>query len=258
VGTLIPILSLLVVVALGLIIVRIGAVALVLTGLSKELAQFQSLSAFMGVGFTTSESEQVLSHPVRRRIMRLLILLGNAGFVATVSSLIPLFVGGNDSSMSFWSKLLWLSCGLLLLWIFSASKYVDKKMSSTIGSCLKRWTKLDVHDFHGLLQLDAGYAVTEMKVEPDSWLAGRSLMDLRLGDEGAQVLGMRRLDGSYVGAPTGNTYIRRGDILIVYGKAEHLAELGLRKAGDTGNNEHETQVRALREAGDERSVIIER
>ena len=55
-GTLIPILSLLVVVAVGLLVVRIGTVALVLTGLSKELAHFQALSAFMGVGFTTSQS----------------------------------------------------------------------------------------------------------------------------------------------------------------------------------------------------------
>ena len=253
-GTLIAILSLLVVVAVGLLVVRIGTVALVLTGLSKELAHFQALSAFMGVGFTTSESEQVLTHPVRRRIMRMLILLGNAGFVATVSSLIPLFVSGDESTTSFWTKLLWLCCGLALLWVISASKYIDRQMSYLIGQALKRWTKLDVQDYRGLLQLDAGYTVSEMNVEPGAWVAGRSLMELRLGDEGVQVLGMRRADGEFLGAPTGRTYIRKGDTLIVYGKVEHLAELDQRRADAVGDMAHETRVRALHEAGDERNI----
>lgn len=253
-GPLIPILSLLVVVAVGLLIVRIGTVALVLTGLSKELAHFQALSAFMGVGFTTSESEQVLTHPVRRRIMRILILLGNAGFVATVSSLIPVFVTGGESGVSFWAKLLWLCCGLLLLWAISASKYIDRQMSVVIGAALKRWTKLDVQDYRGLLQLDAGYAVSEMKVEQGAWVAGRNLMELRLGDEGVQVLGIRRADGGFVGAPTGKTYIRKGDTVIVYGKVAQLAELDQRRADEGGDKAHEERARALREAGDERSI----
>jgi len=47
---------------------------------------------FTGVGFTTSESEKVVSHPVRRRILLMLMLLGNAGIVTAVSSLIVSFV----------------------------------------------------------------------------------------------------------------------------------------------------------------------
>ena len=253
-GTLIPIISLLVVVALGLIVVRIGTVALVLTGLSKELAHFQALSAFMGVGFTTSESEQVLTHPVRRRIIRFLILLGNAGLVATVSSMIPLFMTGGESGSPFWAKLLWLCCGLALLWVISASKYIDRQMSYLIGAALKRWTHLDLHDFRGLLQLDAGYAVSEMKVEPGAWVAGKSLSELRLADEGVQVLGIRRTDGEFVGAPTGRTYIRKGDALLVYGKVEHLAELDKRHADTEGDTIHATRIRALHESGDERVV----
>ena len=253
-GTLIPIVSLLVVVAVGLVVVRIGTVALVLTGLSRELAHFQALSAFMGVGFTTAESEQVLTHPVRRRIIRLLILLGNAGFVATVSSLIPLFVSGSETGVSFWVKLAWLCCGLVLLWVISASKYIDRQMSYLIGAALKRWTRLDLHDFRGLLQLDAGYAVSETKVEPWAWIAGKNLSEMRLADEGVQVLGIRRLDGEFVGAPTGRTYIRKGDTVIVYGKVEHLAELDQRHADADGDAAHKTRVRALHESGDERAA----
>jgi len=149
---------------------------------------------------------------------------------------------------------LWLCCGLTLLWAISASKYIDRQMSFVIGAALKRWTNLDLHDFRGLLQLDAGYAVSETQVEPGAWVAGKSLSELRLADEGVQVLGIRRADGEFVGAPTGRTYIRRGDTLLVYGKVEHLAELGKRHADTEGDTIHATRVRALHESGDERVV----
>ena len=59
-------------VAFGIVImialgaVRMGTLALQRTGLSREAATFQAQSAFMGVGFTTSESESLVNHPVRR------------------------------------------------------------------------------------------------------------------------------------------------------------------------------------------------
>ncbi|RME51644.1 MAG: potassium transporter TrkA, partial [Caldilineae bacterium] len=84
--------SLLVVVALSVIIARIATVALTLTGLSRDVAQFQARSAFTGAGFTTSESEYVVNHPVRRRIVLWLMFLGNLGIVTAVSSLLLTFV----------------------------------------------------------------------------------------------------------------------------------------------------------------------
>ncbi|NJK33035.1 MAG: potassium transporter TrkA, partial [Deltaproteobacteria bacterium] len=75
------IISLLVVVTLSLIITRIATIALMHTGLSRPVSQFQARSAFTGAGFTTQETEHVVNHPVRRRIIRTLMLLGNAGLV---------------------------------------------------------------------------------------------------------------------------------------------------------------------------------
>jgi hypothetical protein len=248
-----PILTLLVVVALGLLITRIGAVALTLTGLSRELAQFQALSAFMGVGFTTQESELVLEHPVRRRIIRMLILLGNAGFVAAISSLIPVFVTAEDSS-GFFLKLLALGGGLILLWMIAASKWVDRQLSQAIGWALKHWTRMEIYDYQGLLQVGAGYSVCELEVEEDYWVAGKSLVELRLGDEGVQVLAIRRADSEFVGAPTGRTYIRKGDTLVAYGKVEHLAELDGRKAGPEGDKAHEQRVHETQNVVDQQET----
>src|SRR5204863_1437497 len=80
--------AVLVTVAFSLLITRVGTTALVHTGLSREVARFQARSAFFGVGFTTSESESVVNHPVRRRIVLWLVLLGNAGIVTVLASVV--------------------------------------------------------------------------------------------------------------------------------------------------------------------------
>src|SRR5436853_7612995 len=69
------------------ILIRIGAIALELTGLPEEQAEFQALSASSGVGYTTKESEFILSHPQRRKIISLLIDLGSAGIITTIATL---------------------------------------------------------------------------------------------------------------------------------------------------------------------------
>lgn len=72
---------------ISLIITRIASIALVHTCISKEFARFQARSAFSGVGFTTGEAEQIVNHPVRRRIIMVLMLLGNAGIISVISSI---------------------------------------------------------------------------------------------------------------------------------------------------------------------------
>ena len=69
------------------IVVRIGAIALQLTGLEWSLAKFQSLSCFTSTGFTTKEAELITGDPRRRRIASVLIVLGHAGLGSEVCHL---------------------------------------------------------------------------------------------------------------------------------------------------------------------------
>lgn len=109
------ILSLLLVVTLSILVARIAAVALRHTGLARQTARFQARSGFSGAGFTTSESEHVVNHPIRRRIVLTLMLLGNAGIVTAVSSLILAFVAQGDDGIALPYKILLLILGLLAL-----------------------------------------------------------------------------------------------------------------------------------------------
>ena len=87
---------LLITILISFIIVRIGGFALQLTGIEPDVARFQALSAFTGTGFTTREAERVVGHRARRRIVTILIILGNAGTVTIIATLVASFtqVGG--------------------------------------------------------------------------------------------------------------------------------------------------------------------
>lgn len=235
------IVSLFVVIILSMLVVRVATVALTLTGLSKELARFQARSAFTGAGFTTHESEKVVGHPVRRRIIMLLMLLGNAGIITAMSSLILSLVGTNATDTvtgSLWFRLAALLVGLAVLWRIAHSQWVDRRLSPLIAWALGRWTTLEARDFASLLHLSGDYAVTELQVEPEDWLANRALHELRLNDEGVLVLGIEKADGSFLGAPRGQSELGAGDTVILYGPRKTLADLDRRRAGSPGNWEH--------------------
>ena len=197
----VSIISLLFVVIVSLLITRVAAVALTFTGLAWESARFQARSAFTGVGFTTSESESIVNHPVRRRIVMLLMLFGNVGFVTAISALMLSFIGAQNVSQGIF-RFTVLTGGLAALWTASRSRWVDERVSRLIARALWRWTSLDVRDYANLLHLcGEDYGVAEIMVEPQDWLAGRRLGELSLPEEGVLVLGVQRDDGSYTGAP---------------------------------------------------------
>lgn len=242
-SSLIPILSLLSVIVVSLLVVRVATVALVLTGLSQQLARFQARSAFTGAGFTTTESEKVIQHPVRRKIIMTLMLLGNAGIVTAVSSLMLSFVNhDNGSTVPLWIRVVAILVGIVGLWLLAHSSWIDKRVTRAIELGLKHWTELDVRDYSGLLHLSRGYSVVELEVQQDGWLAGQILGDLKLADEGILVLGVDRSDGSYVGAPRGRTELFAGDSVILYGPSEAIAAVDQRAAGREGNWDHHLAV----------------
>lgn len=254
----IAVISLLMALVLSMTVVRVASIALRLTGLSSELARFQARSAFTGAGFTTAESEQVVRHPVRRRIIMLLMLLGNAGIITVMSSLVLSFVTTRQQTGitgSLWFRLLMLAAGLAVLWAVANSRVVDRELSRMVAWALNRWTDLEVRDYAGLLHLGRGYVVSELLVQDSDWLAGRTLAELKLSDEGILVLGLEKPDGTYFGAPRGPTRVQPGDTVYLYGPAELIAGVDQRRAGAGGNWDHHKAVdRQLRVEAEELEV----
>lgn len=233
--------ALLTVLGLSLVITRIASVALIHTGLSEEEANFQARSAFTGTGFTTSESEEIVNHPVRRRIIMALMIARSAGIISIIISLILSF-GTSESREETLARLAWLVGGIGLLWLLSLSPLMRKAINYLISLALDRWTDLHALDYVSLLKLEDTYRIHKMKVNNGDWIAERTVSECRLHDEGVTILGIIRNDKTYAGVPRPDTTVHPDDVLILYGRQDRLDELTKRRAGSEGEVRHSEAV----------------
>ena len=234
------IIAFLTVLSLSLLVTRIASVALTYTGLSEQAARFQARSAFTGTGFTTREAEQVVDHPVRRRIIMALMVARSAGFVTILISLIISFAESGDVSRL--TRLGWLVGGAAAVWLIARSRLTDRLLRRAIHWSLQRWTHLDTRDYARLLNVHRTYSVNEIGVKEGDWLAGKRLRDCRLPEEGVSVLGIYRADGTYLGVPRADTEIYAGDTMVLYGRSSDLRELTFRRDDPSGQKAHEKAV----------------
>lgn len=251
--------SLLVIVIVITLAGRLASLALTATGLPEEVARYQARSLLTGVGFTTGESETIVNHPTRRRIAMVLMLVGNAGLVTILASFILSFVT-SGSTTDILARLGIMIVGLALFLVIASNDRVERWVSKVLTKLLSRYAHLELYDVHHRMQLSADYTISEIAVEPSDWLAEKSLLDLDLPDEGVLVLAINRADGTFLGAPRGNTVVHANDTLTLYGRTSVLEELAHRPGtldGDLAHTdavaEHEVIV-SEQEDGDESAV----
>jgi uncharacterized protein with PhoU and TrkA domain len=139
--------------------------------------------------------------------------------------------------------------GLLVIWLVAKSERVDRWLSRVLARWLARYTDLDTRDYVRLMQLTRDFGVTEMQVRESDWLADRRLEELDLFHEGVVVLGIHRDGDEYHGVPRGETEVRAGDVLVLYGRTDILRDLDERRRGRQGERAHR---RAVREAEKQR------
>ncbi|HXI60395.1 MAG TPA: potassium transporter TrkA [Polyangia bacterium] len=214
----VPLIWLLIIAVAGLLVVRLGTTALTLTGLARDTSEFQAYSAFFGVGFTTRESEQVVNHPIRRRIVQHLILAGQVGLTSVIVPLVVTFV--NIKTLREALVELGLMVGaLVVLWVVINTAFFKRLIDRSIKLALRRRGELRLSLTHEvLLRLPSGFIVSEIVLDPGHPLLGHRLIETKLGQRGIVLLGISRADGSYVGTPTDETVTGSADVLTVYGR----------------------------------------
>jgi len=233
--------TLFLVVSLSALITKIAAIALIHTGLSTDSARFQARSAYTGTGFSTSESEKIMNHPVRRKIVYMLMLVGNAGIVTVMSSLILTFVLPDTLANRLYGLLI-VIVGMSFIWWAIKSKWIDRGLSRIINRMLQKYTDLEIKDFAAILHLKDNYKISEKRIAPDDWLCRKTLMQLRLREEGITVLGIDRKDHDYFGSPSGEFEILPDDVVTLYGKAEGIKNVYNRKKDYKAEHEHREHV----------------
>ncbi len=233
--------SFFVILIISYVVVRIAAIFLKLTGMSEEAASFQARSAFSGTGFTSRESELIMGHMARRKIIMVLMLVRNAGLVSVLSTLILSFVK-TTTPEEVLLRIGVLGGGLIFLLLLSRSRLLNRLLGRIIEGVLRKISTVTINDYESLLNISGDYAIAEQLVEDQDWMAEKSLASLELPKEGLLVLSIRRADGYFIGAPHGDTFLYGGDRVIMYGREGAIRDIGERSYGDAGEQAHRRAV----------------
>ena len=199
--------------------VRAASIALMMTGLDKNRARFQALSAFSGTGFTTKEAESIVNHPQRRKIVRWLMMGGNAGLVTVIVAATSSMVTsqGYQLPMNF----LILIIGILLIYKLAKIRGFTRKWEHFIEKKLIKSPAFEESAVEDLLHFLKGYGLVKKIILEESPLSGKSLADAKLNEKGILVLGIER-DKVWIPTPKASEIINNGDDLVVYGPLKVL------------------------------------
>ncbi len=216
--------SVLLLLSVSVFVIRIAAVALRITGLTEETARFQALSAFSGTGFTTTEAENIVNYPVRRRIIGVLMIIGNIGIVGVLATLVASMVHTEGDMEAVLKQLAWILSGLAMLWFLMLNSTADRVLCGIIARVLNSTTNLGAQRFTRLVQIGPGYSVCEYPI--GTLLSEQGKLDLEaLQRAGGKPLAIRSIDGSVESWPDINpdstlTY-DEDDKLVLYASDEH-------------------------------------
>ncbi len=212
----------LLVVFVSFLIVKAATIALMMTGMESRKAQFQALSAFSGTGFTTREAESVVNHEVRRKIMTWLMILGNAGVVTVIVTATSSLVVSKGLQLPI--NIILLMAGLYIIYKVATRRGFVRRWESFIEGKLMKSQAFEEGPTEDLLHLLEGHVLVRVIVKQGSTLAGSTLQDSHLTEQGLIVLGIER-EGRWMSIPRATEIIREGDRLVVYGSPEILKVL---------------------------------
>lgn len=212
----------LIAIVISMMIVRAGAIALMMTGMDFDKAKFQSLSAFTGTGFTTHEAERVVNNPRRRKIVSWLMIMGNAGIVTVIVTATSSFAMAKGLGIGL--NLLVLLSGIWLIYIIAKHSPLAKYWEDFAQCRLKRMQIFDDDStVDELLHITEGYGVVRIQLLEDSSFIGKTLSEINDGLERSFILGIEQ-NKEWLPSPHLNRKIQKGDYLIIYGKLEDISE----------------------------------
>lgn len=89
---------------------------------------------------TLNRIYRIVSHPVRRPIIMLLMFLGSAGVITVISSLVVIFISSGNPS-DWLLRLLILILGVGLLWLIATNHTFNRNLTVMVKSLLRDWRK---------------------------------------------------------------------------------------------------------------------
>lgn len=213
---------LLITILISFIIVRIGGFALQLTGIEPDVAIFQALSAFSGTGFTTTEAERVVRHRTRRRIVTILIILGNAGLVAIIATLVASITQASNYEW-FFIRLAIIIVGIVVLYSLIIRSRVGNHIMDWLRKPLMKRIISEAPIVDEIYLAKRDWSISLVMVKKYSKNIGLSLTDITT-KENMTILAIDRA-GITIEMPDSMEKIMEGDRLLVYGNKQSMKRL---------------------------------
>ncbi len=213
----------LVVAVLSMAFTQLAAGALIATGLPPEVAAFQARSAFSGAGFTTTEAENVVNHPARRRIIGTTMFVGNLGTPTLVVTVLVGFLAPGPGNTT--ERTMVTVAGLAFIIMAIANRPAQRALAR-IGQqqARKRLLPHLADQAVELYAVDGNFIIGSVRVADDPEPTVRSLRGMDDALPEVKVLGVRHGE-SFLGSPPVDVHLDGGDEIIVYGRREAIGRL---------------------------------
>ena len=221
----IAILTLVVIMFLSLLATRIATAILMHTGMSHDNACFQARSAWTNSGFTTSRSECMVNHPIRRRVLMILMLGGNVGLATTSAAFIVGMADNKTSSFEVFINSMILVAGIILMLYLSKSRFFSRFIDAAFdrfGNRILGTTKPGIQYF---CHFSDDCKLLELTVSSNNNLTGKKLRELKLDDYEIVLLQLLKADNTMIENSSGEEKLESGMKLILFGHDDQVGAM---------------------------------
>lgn len=220
-------LVLLLLVALYLTFIEIFTVLFMITGMSHTRSSFQVISLLTNSGFTTNESEVVVSSRKRRKLAIATMIFGHIFNVAIVSLLVNVIMSfSKDGNVNILPAITYLVVFLVLVYSFKRLPFVRVSFDKIVKRLANKI--MFNKNSNPLLILDNfnGFVIAEVKiVDVPEKLKNKTLLESRISkDYGIRLLTIKRNEQT-IGDITKNEIVINNDRLIIFGPLANIIEV---------------------------------
>lgn len=191
-------------------------------GIQLDKARFQTISILTGTGFTTSESEIMLSTKRRRKLTQTMILFSYIFNISIVSTIINVFVSSSNTSAKEIIIGVFLTItNLILLIILNKSTRVRRivdnaiqKISNKYGR-RRRTNPISIYDYYG------DKVIAEISINQINEKMKKLNIEKLKNEKNIQLLVIKRGNDVITEVDT-DLEIRKNDILLVFGNLKQI------------------------------------
>ncbi len=216
------------VISLYLLVIEIFYTIFRFTGLNKDKARFQALSLLTTAGYTTAESEDVVTSQKRRKVAMFAMFFGYMFSVVIASSIINLSMGfvGKTRTTNI-VNILVIAFAIIMIFYITRSKRVTNWLNSLIKNRIVKYIsqKQQVNPLY-VLDTHGEYVICEVSITnvPED-LKDKTLVQAEVRQKYSISVLTLKHNGVIKTMDANNDILSNGDTVIVFGRMTRIKTL---------------------------------